>query len=373
MAAWLENPTSAMPKATPTPATQCYFGEAAECDECFRDATVICKKSGELFCPDHSPLKRKRCMYREHPSVTLINAAASVRRELGLHGSVTSGTMFHSGTIAKFEGVQTIVVAQRFMTASKRQDGVSRMPELNPMRMGPVVLCDGKTVWSRLLSNGITSLRWYNTQSKQESDDMGALIRADCYAIREKFEYPNFCNKFGMALIGVRMPALLPHLLPARINDNSTPDEVAASVRELAAIEARMPPPERELMQVGATLSVLEARALFCALYARLAEPLLSDVRMRIRMGVSYHVANCACFLEDPAVYFENLENCRFQEEATLTCMLMNVAPWDDYIRRRVRDAECGTDSHAVFASVIGLFFGVRYSCRDLVQHVATR
>ena len=81
---------------------------------------------------------------------------------------------------------------------------------------------------------------------------------------------------------------------------------------------------------------------------------------------------------EHPAVYFHDLEFARFQEEvmhlmhlihrmhltrpmqAVLTCMLMDVAPWDDYIMTRVKNVE--NDQHPVFASVIGLFFGARYT-----------
>jgi hypothetical protein len=40
--------------------------------------------------------------------------------------------------------------------------------------------------------------------------------------------------------------------------------------------------------------------------------------------------------------------------------MLMDVAPWDDYIMGRVADVE--NDPHPVFTSVIGLFFGARYT-----------
>jgi hypothetical protein len=104
-----------------------------------------------------------------------------------------------------------------------------------------------------------------------------------------------------------------------------------------------------------------QARALFSALYARLTSPLLDDIKAQIRAGVSYHVASCAPMVEDPAVYFDDLEGCRFQEEAVVTCMLLNRAPWDDYIRRRIADVERGSDHHPIFASVIGVFFGGHY------------
>ncbi len=218
-------------------------------------ATFICRETNELYCSDHAPpSSRRKKTHGGH--VKSIKEEATARRELGLHGAVTSGPFFTSMAIPRFAGAQTLVISKRFNSTLKN-DGVSRIPQLHPMLLGPVVLCDGKTIWSKLLSNGMCSLRWYDAQSLEESDALGAFIRADTRCLNQKYDHPLFPNagRWG-SLIGIRLPALLPHVLPDRFTD--APEKVANAVQKLGAIVATMPDFDRELMQNGATLSVLE-------------------------------------------------------------------------------------------------------------------
>ena len=215
----------------------------------------------------------------------------------------------------------------------------------------------------------------------EESDVMGALMRLERTACVEKYDYPGFPRTpLPIPMVCVRFPPLMPHFLSNvfAAHYSSPLSAVAAARRELAQID-------RQLLQRGANLSPMEVvcrrcccfrdslrvtndakqnaqeRALFCALYARLADPMLDEARRRIRCGVSMHVAGGITFTDDPQQHFADVKGCRFKEEACIACMLLGLAPWDNYIRMRVAAAERGSDPHPVFAVVVCLFFGWSY------------
>ena len=107
----------------------------------------------------------------------------------------------------------------------------------------------------------------------------------------------------------------------------------------------------------------MQARALFCGLYAHLAEPWVEKkLRPLLRSGVSIHVADGLSMNSDADAQFHEIFGRQFQEEACITCMLRGgVMPWDDYLRGRMSAAKVGLDTHLVFCSVISLFFGTKY------------
>jgi hypothetical protein len=314
------------------------------CDQCDLDAVVTCAASGENYCEYHSPVDvvlPRPSVRDEH--VKAVKLMTSMRFDAGLCGEVTSGPLPTEGSrvpLPRIDGAVTIVL-QGLKPWEKH--GIRRMPELCIANMGPVMMHDGRTVWSNVLSNGIQSLRWYaGVQSAAESDAMGALMRCDCAAYSHKSMYPGFPETANIATTRsvVRFAPLF----------DATRDDVVIFDAGVS-----------ELVWSGAELTRIEARALFCALYARLAEPLLYSLRRRILEGVSFHVAGGFTFTEEADTHFGDIAGCSFKEESCVVCLLRGLAPWDDYIRARFAAAADGTDTHPVFTALIALFFGERY------------
>jgi hypothetical protein len=241
--------------------------------------------------------------------------------------------------LPRIDGAITLVLQG---TSTYEKHGIRRMPCINSVNMGPVMLFDGITVWSKILSNGMHSLRWYEgVQTVEESDAMGSLMRRDCAAYSHKSRYPGFPEtSASLTRSFVRMAPLF----------DAVKDDVVI-----------FDPAMSELAWYGALLSRIETRALFCSLYARLAEPKLQSLRRRMLEGVSFHVAGGFTFTEDATTHFRDVTGCVFQEESCVVCILQGLAPWDDYICERIAAVDAGVDPHPVFAGLIRLFFGERY------------
>lgn len=281
-----------------------------------------------------------------------VSLMTSMRAEAGLCGEVTSGPLTPGAMIPKVEGSVTILLQGM---VSKEKHGVRHMPELSMENMGPVYLNDNTTVWSRVLSNGVHSLRWYSKfQNLAESNAMGAKMRQDYCAYSHKSKYPGFAA-------GVQQPDLHQQQQRPRGGIVCFPPLFDACNDEVVIFDEAM----SELAWSGAELTRIEARALFCALYARIAVPALYDVRRRIQRGVSFHVAGSFTFTEDAATHFRDTADCSFKEASCVVCILQGLAPWDDYIRERFAAVEAANDAHAVFTAIVCLFFGDRF------KHVA--
>jgi hypothetical protein len=315
----------------------------SRCDQCELDAMVTCNPTGENYCEYHSPVEvilPKQNIRDAH--VKAVKLMTSMRYEAGLCGVVTAGPLPSKGSrvpLPRVDGAVTIVLDG---AANSEKHGIRRMPSLNPVNMGPVMLFDGLTVWSEVLSNGLHSLRWYDgVQTIEESDALGSLMRRDCAAYSHKARYPGFpATTAPLTRSLVRMAPLFD-----------------AAKDDIVIFDSSM----SELAWYGATLSRIEARALFCALYARIAETKLQSLRRRILEGVSFHVAGGFTFTENASTHFRDVAGCVFQEESCVVCILQGLAPWDDYIWERLAAVEVGADPHPVFAGIISLFFGERY------------
>ena len=157
------------------PPTQKYCGEKL-CDACARPASVVCPATMELYCKQHAPPtarhsslaeKRDARAFRDRGHAVSVRLAAVDRCDMDLHGSVTMGPMFEMQTVPRLDGLQTLLIHHTRGSQQNHQqhhhnhdEAVMRMPELHPTVMGPVLMCDGETVWSVLLCNGLSSLRW---------------------------------------------------------------------------------------------------------------------------------------------------------------------------------------------------------------------
>ena len=313
------------------------------CDQCDLNAFVTCDATRENYCEYHSPVDvivPKQNIRDEHAAA--VRLMTSMRFDAGLCGVVTSGPLPSNGSrmpLPRIDGAITVVLQG---TSTYEKHGIRRMPCLSSLNMGPVMLFDGVTVWSKVLSNGMHSLRWYEgVQAVEESDAMGVLMRRDAAAYSHKGRYPGFPETASaLKRSFVRMAPLFD-----------------ASNDDVVFFDGAM----SELAWYGATMSRIEARALFCSLYAHLAEPMLQNLRRRMLEGVSYHVAGGFTFTEDAATHFRDVAGCVFQEESCVVCILQGVAPWDDYIRERFVAVDAGVDPHPVFTAIISLFFGERY------------
>jgi hypothetical protein len=308
------------------------------CDQCSLPAVVRAKTSSEKYCQFHSPvdisLAGRKDPRQEYTRA--IKLMTEMRFDTGLCGVVTAGPMIQCARTAQLPRVEGSVTIVLRGAVSCEKHGIRRMPELSSVNMGPVLLHDNATIWSRVLSNGIHSLRWYDkVQTVQDSDAMGALMRQDYCAYSHKSKYPGFPGNASLSPSIVRIPPLF----------DASRDDVVVFDEAMS-----------ELSWHGAVLSRIETRALFCSLYARLAEPMLYEVRRRIQRGVSFHVAGCFTFTEDATTHFRDVVACRFQEESCVACILQGLAPWDDYIRERF-----AAKDHSVFTAVISLFFGDCY------------
>jgi hypothetical protein len=315
----------------------------SRCDQCELDAVVTCNPTGEKYCEYHSPVDvvlPQKSLRDEHAKA--VKLMTSLRYEMGLCGVVTSGPLPAKGSrvpLPRIDGAVTVVLQG---ACSSEKNGIRRMPELNSVNMGPVVLFDGITVWSHVLSNGMHSLRWYEgVQTIEESDAMGSLMRKDRAAYSHKTRYPGFPE--AAASLRRSFVRIAP-LLDAVQDDMVLFDEAMS-----------------ELAWYGALLSRIETRALFCSLYARLAEPKLQSLRRRMLEGVSFHVAGGFTFTEDATTHFRDVTGCVFQEESCVVCILQGLVPWDDYIQERIAAVDACVDHHPVFAGLIRLFFGERY------------
>lgn len=302
-----------------------------KCDQCDYPAVVKSKISRELYCEYHSPAEPPKRDARQEHSMS-VKLMTSMRVDAGLCGVVTSGPYPSLCALPRVDGAVTL--ALRGASASEKH-GIRHMPELCAENMGPILLHDNVTVWSRVMSNGIHSLRWYDQlQTVEASDAMGAKMRNDYSIYTHKCKYPGFPRATASQLSS-------PILRFAPLCDAAKDDLVIFD------------PAMSELVWYGATMTRLEARSLFCALYARIAEPMLYNVRRRIMSGVSFHVAGSFTFTDTPATHFRDTR-CSFHVESCVVCILQGVAPWDDYILER-----CATND--VFEVVVSLFFGERY------------
>ena len=337
-------------------AKSCNFGHAmtlgpmvtmskhcSRCDQCEMHAMVTCVPTGENYCEFHSPVDvflPKQNIRDEHTKA--VKLMTSMRYDAGLCGVVTSGPLPSTGSkmpLPRVDGALTSVLQG---TSTYEKHGIRRMPCLSSINMGPVMLFDGVTVWSKVLSNGMHSLRWYDgVQTVEESDTMGVLMRRDAAAYSHKSRYPGFPEtSASLSRSFVRMAPLF----------DAAKDDVVIFDGAMS-----------ELAWYGAALSRIEARALFCSLYARIAEPKLQSLRRRMLDGVSFHVAGGFTFTEDATTHFRDVAGCVFQEESCVACILQGAAPWDDYIRERFVAVDAGVDPHPVFTGIISLFFGECY------------